>query len=158
MTSSALALATTWALLMASACSASTPPGGREAAGSGAGSTPTEEEAVPTEPSTAGRDQSASQRATPASRPLPPGRFVTRADDGAVLAMRVGESRELRTRDGSAPEPSIEGEAVEAIGIDYVQTSSGRSWELRAIAPGSSRIVVEGREPFAVTIKVSAMR
>ena len=101
---------------------------------------------------------SAPGRATAASRPLPPGRFVTRADDGLVLAMQVGETRELRTRDALAPEPTVDGDAVESIGIDNVQAGSGRGWELRALRPGRSRIAVAGAEPFAVTIEVSPTR
>jgi len=101
---------------------------------------------------------SAPGRATAASRPLPSGRFVTRADDGRVLAMQIGETRELRSRDALAPEPTVEGDAVEAIGIDNVQAGSGRGWELRAVRPGRSRISVAGAEPFAVTIEVSRTR
>lgn len=101
---------------------------------------------------------SAPGRATAASRPLPAGRFVTRADDGGVLVMRVGETRELRTRDALAPEPTVDGNAIEVIGIDNVQAGSGRGWELRAVRPGRSRIAVAGAEPFAVTIEVSPVR
>ena len=101
---------------------------------------------------------SAPGRATTASRPLAPGRFVTRADDGRVLAMQVGETRELRTRDALAPEPTVDGDAVEAIGVDNVQAGRGRSWELRAVRPGRSRIAVAGAEPFAVMIEVSPAR
>ena len=159
-------MATAWALLMASACSASTPPGGREAAGSGAGSPPAEAGPVraesapvasePAAPATAGQEPSASQRATPASRPLPPGRFVTHADDGRMLAMQVGESRELRARDASAPDPAVEGDAVQLTEIDNIQAGDGRSWELRAVRTGRSRIVVAGSTPFVVTIDVAS--
>lgn len=98
------------------------------------------------------------ERASTASRPLPSSRFVTRADDGRVLAMQVGETRELRTRDALAPEPTVDGDAVEAIGIDNVQAGRGRGWELRALRPGRSRVAIAGAEPFAVTIEVSAAR
>jgi len=101
---------------------------------------------------------SAPVRATTASRPLPPGRFVTRADNGRVLAMQVGETRELRSRDALAPEPTVDGDTIEAIGIDNIQAGNGRSWELRAVRPGRSRIAVAGAEPFAVTIDVSPAR
>ena len=141
-----MAAATAWMLSLA-ACAPTSPPGGPQAAGTHPDS---EETTMPTAP--------VPGRATDASRPLAPGRFVTRADDGRVLAMRVGETRELRSRDAFAPEPTVDGDAVEAIGIDNIQAGSGRGWELRAVRPGRSRISVAGAEPFAVTIEVSPVR
>jgi hypothetical protein len=134
-------------MLSLAACAAPSPPVDPRVDGR---NPDTEETTMPTAP--------VSARATPASRPLPPGRFVTLADDGRVLTMQVGETRELRTRDALAPEPTVEGDAIEAIGIDNVQAGNGRSWELRAVRPGRSRIAVAGAEPFAVTIEVAPAR
>ena len=140
------ATATAWMLSLA-ACAAPAPPLDPRVEGR---NPDTEETTMPTAP--------VPGRATAASRPLPAGRFVTRADDGRVLAMQVGETRELRTRDALAPEPTVDGDAVEAVGIDNVQAGSGRGWELRAVRPGRSSIAVAGAEPFAVTIEVSPAR
>lgn len=81
-------------------------------------------------------------------------RFYTASDDGCRVSLALGQSAELLARDLHAPEPQVEGDAIELIGIANVGASDRRTWEIRARAPGTSRIVVPGRQPFTLTIEV----
>ena len=113
-------------LLLATACSASSPHGGREAA-------------VAADMPSPGRHA----------------RFVTRADDGTTVSMRVGDTRTLWTPDETTPEPVVGGDAVQLVAMVAIQASGDRSWELRALRPGTSRIEVAGKEPFSVVVDVA---
>lgn len=129
--------------LLASACSASPPTGGREASGTEAGAAAASPPAGP---------------ATPDHPPARDDRFVTRADAGRTLAMRVGETRTLWVADPDTPDPAVEGNALELVAMIAIQASGDRSWEVRAVRPGSGRITVAGATPFAVTIEVEPAR
>lgn len=131
MTSSAQAMAMSCWLLLAAACSASTPTGGHKAAGPGPPASG--------EPAAQGDD-----------------RFVTSRNDGSVLHMRVGDTRTLWVPDPTAPDPSVNGDAVQLVAMVAIQDSGERSWEVRAVRPGHGRIAIAGTAPFTVDIAVAA--
>lgn len=113
-------------LLLATACSANSPHGGREAAAAA-------------EPRPQGRDA----------------RFVSHADDGTTLSMRVGETRTLWSADPATPDPLVSGDAVQLVAMVSIQDSGDRSWELRAVRPGRSQLTVGGTMPFKVMVEVA---
>ncbi|CAN5702474.1 hypothetical protein BH23PSE2_BH23PSE2_05150 [soil metagenome] len=81
-------------------------------------------------------------------------RFYTAGDNGCRVSLALGQSAQLLVRDLQAQDPQVEGDAVELIGIANVSGSGSREWEIRAKAPGTSRIRITGSQPFSLTIVV----
>jgi len=82
-------------------------------------------------------------------------RVFTAHDDGRRVTLRRGQVIELIVRDADAPDPRVEGDAIELIAISNVTASGSRQWEIRARAVGVARINVASKYPFSLTIEVT---
>ena len=70
--------------------------------------------------------------------------------------MAVGQTAGLVVPDPLAPDPAVEGDAVEVVDIVNVDASGQREWELRAVRPGRTVIRGGGSTPYVITIDVAA--
>ena len=88
--------------------------------------------------------------ASPGAHPVPDP--LTPGDDGATFTMRLGETTSLILDDPTAEDPLVEGTSVEVIGMDNIQASGRREFELRAREPG--RTILRGSPPLPYTITI----
>jgi hypothetical protein len=70
--------------------------------------------------------------------------------------MMVGQTAGLVVPDPLAPDPSVEGDAVEVVDVVNVDASGQREWELRAIRPGRTVLKGTGSTPYVITLEVGA--
>lgn len=83
------------------------------------------------------------------------GRTLTAADDGEVVNLEVDEQASLIQSDPTSPDPTVTGDAVEVVEVVNVTASGRREWELRAVSPGTTTMVVQdGDVTFDLTIEV----
>jgi hypothetical protein len=82
-------------------------------------------------------------------------RTLTPKDDGGVFAMQVGQTLGLIVPDPQAPDPEVEGKSVEVVAVVNIDASGRREWELRAVAPGRTKIQAKGTYPYTITLDVS---
>ena len=80
-------------------------------------------------------------------------RFLSPADAGRSVVVPPGHAMQMQLDDSTAT-AAVDGDAVELIEMMGFADAGGRQWEIRAVRPGRSRIVVGGREPFGVVIEV----
>lgn len=83
------------------------------------------------------------------------GRRLGPNDDGAVVALRVGENADLVIPDPLAPDPTVEGTAVELVEVSNITGSGQREWEVRAVQAGRAVVAGSGSRPFVLTFEVS---
>ncbi len=96
--------------------------------------------------------------ADPTSRPPSDRtRTLTPADDGTTVRLRVGEVVELHLADSFAPEPDVQGDAIEVAETVSASGSSGREFEVRAIRVGDATLTGESDgEAFSIRFHVEA--
>ena len=82
-------------------------------------------------------------------------RFLGPADAGRSVVVPPGHAMQMQLADPAAT-AAIEGDAVELIEVMGFADTGGRQWEIRAVRPGRSRLLVGGRQPFTVNIEVRA--
>jgi hypothetical protein len=70
--------------------------------------------------------------------------------------MAVGQTAGLVVPDALAPDPEVEGDAVEVVDVVNVDASGQREWELRAVRPGRTVIRGAGSTPYVLTLEVTA--
>jgi hypothetical protein len=90
----------------------------------------------------------------PPVEPVP--RRLSPADDGRTFSMVVGRTAGLVVPDPLAPDPAVEGNAVEVVDVVNVDASGQREWELRAIRPGRTVLRGAGSTPYVITFEVEA--
>ena len=93
-------------------------------------------------------------QAGPQTRGLPLPRVLTPAADGGVYAMEVGQTVALIVPDPHAPDPEVQGQAVEVVEVVNIDASGRREWELRAVAPGRVTLHASGSRPYTITLDV----
>lgn len=82
-------------------------------------------------------------------------RTLTSRDNRSVVVLETGQSAELLIRDPHAPDPVLDGTAVQLIEVTNVTRSGVREWEVQAVEPGLARLhATENDKPFEVTFRV----
>ncbi len=70
--------------------------------------------------------------------------------------MRVDETAGLVVPDPLAPDPSVEGTAIELVEVVNIVGAGQREWEVRAVAAGRAVVRGTGTTAFVLTFDVSA--
>lgn len=84
------------------------------------------------------------------------GRRLTAADDGAQIWLRVGETATLLQDNHLAPDPTVDGDAIELVELVNIAASGDRQWEIRARTPGEAVIRVEDPpDAFVIRVRVT---
>lgn len=82
-------------------------------------------------------------------------RFLVPADSGRSVVVPPGHAMQMQLDDPAAT-AAVDGDAVELIEVMGFADTGGRQWEIRAVRPGRSRLVIGGRQPFSVLVEVRA--
>lgn len=97
---------------------------------------------------------------SPDSTSRPPSdrtRTLTPADDSTTVHLRVGEVVELHVADSFAPEPDVQGDAIEVAETVSATGSSGREFEVRAVRAGDATLTGESDgTTFSIRFRVEA--
>jgi len=90
---------------------------------------------------------------SPSGAPQPAPKRLTPKDDGGQFTMQMGTTSTLRVDDPAATDPAVVGVSVLVVPVLNVAASGVREWELRAVAPGTTRLT--SRQPaYTLTITV----
>jgi hypothetical protein len=73
---------------------------------------------------------------------------ITEADSGESFMLRLGSATSLRLS-GTWDEPTVRGQAVELIRVDYFQDPGFSEWLVRAVRPGTATITARGTQAAA---------
>jgi hypothetical protein len=104
------------------------------------------------------RTPSVSAHRSETEPPEDPGgaRTLTVHDDGAVVRLRVGDTAELVVRDPLAPDPVVEGTAIDLVEVVNITQSGIREWEVRAVSVGEAMVAaVDPPKRFTIRFRVS---
>lgn len=82
------------------------------------------------------------------------GRLFTPADDGVDAWLAIGDTARLIVPDPSAPDPEVEGEAIELVEVINIAASGRREWEIHARRPGMAVIRSHQTPRYAIGIEV----
>lgn len=88
------------------------------------------------------------------SEAVPAPRILTPKNDGGVYSIPAGKSVGLVVPDPYAPDPQVEGQAIQLIEVSNIDGTSRREWELRAVKPGRAIIHAAGDHPYKITLVV----
>jgi predicted secreted protein len=83
-----------------------------------------------------------------ASQPRAAPEIITEADSGESFMLRLGSATSLRLS-GNWNEPTVRGDAVELIRVDYFQDPGFSEWLLRAVRPGTATVTARATEAAA---------
>lgn len=108
---------------------------------------------------TSGPSPTPSTRSPESTSPPAPdrARTLTPADDGTTVHLRIGEVVELHVADSFAPEPDVQGDAIEVAETVSATGSSGREFEVRAVGAGHATLTGESDgTTFSISFQVEA--
>jgi predicted secreted protein len=74
---------------------------------------------------------------------------ITEADNGEAFMLRLGSATSLRLSGNNWNEPTVRGDAVELVRVDYFQDPGYSEWLLRAVRPGTATITARGTQAAA---------